>query len=50
MDAHIIYILTVVLMFKCILNLGLRAFNVFQVQRYLNPALQLYEVYAICFR
>jgi len=38
MDAHIIYNLTVVVLFKCIFNLGPRAVNMLQAPRYLNPA------------
>jgi len=38
-DAHRIYVLTVVHLFKRIFNLGLRAVNMLQAPRYLNPAL-----------
>jgi len=39
MDAHRIYDLTVVHLFKCIFNLGPRAVNMLRAPRYLNPAL-----------
>ena len=39
MDAHRIYDLTVVHLFKCIFNLGPRAVDMLRALRYLNPAL-----------
>jgi len=39
MDAHRIYDLTVVHLFKCIFNLGPRAVDMLRALRYLNPVL-----------